>query len=106
MNRRQRIVILAAAARTLTWLAVALAVLLAAAVLAMALGGCSDVLLIPEYSVLLDRTEEISTRDAGRALRGEMTDEQMAASLVLQAGFLRRLRAARDGRDASAPKPK
>jgi len=72
---------------------------------ALSAGGCRDVVLTRKYSTLLDFAAEISERDAGRALAGEMSPDQMTAILVFQSGFLTRLRDARDGRERCA-KPK
>jgi hypothetical protein len=56
-----------------------------AGVLAMAASGCNGVNMSPEYSSLLDRTAAWSQAVADKAAAGEMTDEQMAEGLQINA---------------------
>ena len=64
---------------------------------AVVLPGCGGVLLSPEYSQLLDEAAVLSRKTADLALDGQMTPEQMAASLDGQAKVWARFQDARDG---------
>ena len=66
-------------------------------VLVVVLPGCGGVLLSPEYSQLLDEAAVLSRKTADLALDGQMTPEQMAASLDGQAVVWQRFVDARDG---------
>ena len=66
-------------------------------VLVVVLPGCGGVLLSPEYSQLLDEAAVLSRKTADLALDGQMTPEQMAASLDGQAKVWARFQDARDG---------
>ena len=63
--------------------------------------GCRAVMLSPEYSQLLDRTAALSAETARRAEAGELSAEQMARALRVQARLWQQFKDARDGRDTS-----
>lgn len=63
---------------------------------AVTLAGCSDVLLSPTYSLLLDRTQALSVETARRAQEGKLTAAQMRDALTFQSIVWTRFCNARD----------